>query len=198
MHLVIGAHQKSAVSHIFLDMDGVLCDMHKAIFALHNRIDLLEDLTHITPQAALGISWLEVWQPVVDAGWEFWDEIEPYPWAMDLWAWANDRAPVSICSRPLSLGNPEGLETGHCLRGKTRWLRRYFGNDFESVVFTAEKHLVSQPGVILIDDDERYEAEFNRRGGQQIVFPQPYNRFRHAAHIPMESVQDQFDLLRSS
>lgn len=198
MHIVSGKPLSTEVDHIYLDMDGVLCDLHKALFVLHGRPDLINDLHDHDIEAVLGLPSDEIWFPVMAAGWEFWEELEPFPWTFELWAWAHEIGQVAICSRPLLLDQLDARDTGYCVRGKMAWLRRHFGRKFREVVFTPNKHAISQRGVILVDDDERYEADFNRRGGRQLIFPRPYNRFRNACQDPMDCVRHQFDLLRNT
>ncbi len=196
MHVTNGTPPGSSNRHIYLDMDGVLCDLPKALLALHDRMDLLEHLDSHDMEAKLGMTVDEVWLPVLDAGWEWWDDIETFPWTFDLWAWAHEvGAEVHILTRPLMLDHLDARGVGHSVRGKMSWIQRHFGRRFREVTFTAQKHVVSQPGVVLVDDDERYEAAFNRRGGTQIIFPRLHNRFRVARECPMDSVRAQYQLL---
>jgi len=135
-------------------------------------------------------------RPVIDAGWEWWDDIETFPWTFDLWAWAHEvGAEVHILTRPLMLDHLDARDVGHTVRGKMSWIRRHFGRKFRKVTFTAQKYIVSQPGVVLVDDDERYEDAFHRGGGRQIVFPRAYNRFCADQMHPMDSVRTQYHLL---
>lgn len=198
MHITSGSLPSPTNRHIYLDMDGVLCDLPKALLALHDRMDLLDKLDSHDIEPMLGMTTMETWLPVVDAGWAWWDGIEPFPWTFELWAWAHKVAgEVFVLTRPLMLDQLDARDVGYTVRGKMSWIRRHFGRKFRKIVFTAEKYVVSQPGVVLVDDDERYEASFLRRGGDQIVFPRSYNRFRMAQHAPMDSVRAQYQLLRS-
>lgn len=198
MTILSGGPPSTPSEHIYLDMDGVLCDFLKALLALHDRMDLLDAPTY-NVETNLGLTSEETWDPVIAAGWEFWDAIEPYPWTFELWAWAREVGDeVAILTHPLILDRPDGRDVGPTVRGKMSWLRRHFGRKFREVIFTPKKHAVSQPGVILVDDNEQYESAFNRRGGRQIVFPQPYNRFHGDRYEPMDSVRTQYQLLRNS
>jgi hypothetical protein len=178
-------------------MDGVMCNVHKAVLAMHGRMDLYDQFRTHDMEDVLDMSFTEIWGPVVKAGYEFWCELEPYPWTFDLWAWAHEvGSEVGILSRPLMFEFLDAHEVGYCLQGKMAWLRKCFGRDFYDFIFTTGKSAVSQPGVILVDDDEGYEEDFNARGGRQIVFPQSYNRFSAQRADPMDCVRAQFQQIK--
>jgi len=179
-------------------MDGVLCDLYKAILSFHDRMDLFNQPAPYALEAALGMTIAEVWLPIIAAGWEWWADIEPFPWTFELWAWAHEVASeVYILTSPLLLDHLDGRDVGYAVHGKMVWIRRHFGRKFRKVIFTSAKHTVSQPGTVLIDDDEGHEAAFNRSGGRQIVFPCHHNRLRDVAQHPMENVRAQYQLLEN-
>ena len=191
-----GIPHNLGIKCFYLDMDGVLCNCTKALLAVHDRMDLLDNTPTNNLTTTLGLSIEDAWGPVVAAGWEFWEDIEPYPWMTELWTWAQDRGTVHILTSPTIHPVFEGKDTGYCVRGKIAWVQKHFGLQFNDITFTQHKHVVSAPGVILIDDTDDYEASFNQHGGRQIVFPQSYNRCWADKFDPMRSVEAQYRQLK--
>ncbi len=176
-------------------MDGVLCNLYESFFKIHGQPNLstlmpLDKLHELFNSKGVGY-----WDPIMAEGWQFWADLEPFPWVPELWQWANDQVPVTICSRPLAGRDFPDDCTGDCVRGKQAWLRGQFGDAFEEIVYTRRKHLVSQPGVVLIDDDDTYVDAFKKNGGRVITFPQPYNSAREHAADPLAYVKQQFESL---
>lgn len=170
-------HQQSCVNRIYLDMDGVLCDLIEGILALHNRLDMHGKIWNYQVGECIGLSATQMWKPVVAMGHKFWAKLKPYPWMYELVDWAKSECDeVFICSRPYDRSD-EGVACGSCLYGKTEWLKKHFGKPFDDIVFTRHKYLVSKPGVVLIDDDDGHVEPFNAAGGRQVVFPQLYNGY---------------------
>ena len=182
---------------IYVDMDGVLCDLVKAILTEHGRMDLYNRMPHRKVTESIDWDRHETWLPTLVDGPTFWATLDRYPWTDEIMQFARDAgADVHVLTRPLNLSLHDATDIGYCVHGKMAWLRRQFGADFKDVVFTAEKHLLSQPGVLLIDDDEQYIERFEAAGGRQIIFPQSYNKFRERLGDRMAAVREQYDHLR--
>ena len=140
----------------------------------------------------LGITRDDVWVPVIDSGPNFWANLDPYPWAQDLLEFVSKVArDVTILTKPLVLegGMYNFRETGACVQGKLEFLHKHFGGA-HGVVFTDKKSVASKPGVLLVDDDESYEAAFTAAGGHQFIWPQPYNRYKPYIGKEMETFVD--------
>jgi len=180
---------------IYLDMDGVIADFVHAFMHIHKRMDLAHNLTTRCLEEVLGITQEECWAPIVDEKHYFWDEIPIFPWAIELYQFCRQIGPVTFLSRPICLPELNGRDTAYCVRGKLTWLRRNFGQEIDEhdVIFTGRKESVAKPGVLLVDDDERYELKFRERGARQIVFPACYNRFRARWDEPMDCVHEQYE-----
>ncbi len=153
------------IGTILLDMDGVCCDfMSAANAALYldmvwSRYDAYHDY---------GVSDGEFWRLIDDGGSTFWSEMAEYPWFWDLYCRCCEcAANVVFCTTP-SL-DPRSLQ------GKLEWLQTRLGATFDRYVFTKYKHLLAQPGVVLIDDNEGNVETFRKAGGGAILFPQPWN-----------------------
>lgn len=105
----------------------------------------------------------------------FWDNLRPLPWCDSLLtmaaAFTDDWYIVSSPSRCPSSWS-----------GKVRWLKDYFGEEFNRIVLTRHKHLLAGPGVVLIDDQDSNVLEFTvdkdglPTGGEGVLFPKYHNR----------------------
>ncbi|MCC7423578.1 MAG: hypothetical protein IT428_25185 [Planctomycetaceae bacterium] len=156
-------------SHIFLDMDGVLVDFISAAVRLHGHGHRLAEWpTGIwEDHSVLGLTPADFWGPIETHGAKFWAELEPYPWALELYEQLREIAPVTIASSP--------NQDPHCLEGKVQWLQKRFGRRFRDFLIGPPKHLMARPGTVLVDDSPRMIREFNAAGGRGILFPQPWN-----------------------
>ena len=71
---------------IFVDMDGVLCDFITAAFSAHGQRFNPKDYPRgeFACEKILGITTNEFWRRVDFGGEAFWENLEPYLWALDL------------------------------------------------------------------------------------------------------------------
>ena len=173
-------------------MDGVLCNLSKALLAAHNRLDLSDKPVMYDLCAVLNLEIHDVWAPVVDMGWEFWEGLEPFPWVFELIDWVRGLGDMFIISSPLSLPKFKGRDLAYCVRGKQQWLRNILGISYDSVIFTKHKWVVSKPGAILIDDLPDYEEDFVACGGVQLIFPDYHNCFSRFLYDPVACVKQQY------
>lgn len=61
--------------------------------------------------------------------------------------------------------------------GKAQFAHKYFAVDPDHIIFCVEKHRLSLPGTLLIDDrDENVDDFYNKGYGMSILWPQPWNR----------------------
>jgi len=179
--------------HVFVDMDGVLCDMIGAVLKLHDRSDMYKSVEYHF-ERTLDMSVANAWAPVIASGPKFWENLEMFPWALELIDFANKISrEVTILTRPLILEHSDGRETGYCVQGKLAWLRKNL-NWNRDVIFTAKKNAVSKPGALLIDDDELYEEQFRAAGGHQIIWPSFHNKFKDKQFSPMNEAYRQYAL----
>lgn len=66
----------------------------------------------------------------------------------------------------------------HCTSsyvGKTLWLKREFGKEFNNFAITPHKELFAKKGVYLIDDREYNVNKFVKAGGKSYLFPAYHN-----------------------
>lgn len=154
---------------LFLDMDGVIVDFLAGLEALLNKprnadaeadgaynLELLFDCDFATIDRAIQTT----------PG--FWYNLPPLPglqgWR-DLFPLFNS---VHILSHPWSY--PE------CYAEKVRWCMKHLGLRPEQVILTAEKHLLSAPGRLLVDDAVANCHAWASCGGPVVCYPTRQNR----------------------
>lgn len=157
--------QKASSIHFLLDMDGVLANFCKAAHAAHDRDYKPESITEFNMAKIWGISPKEFWEPL--NGQAFWEGLEPYPWANELYTGLKSIAPVTICTAPS--GDP------HCVPGKLAWLDKHLNVGIPDVIFANKKHLLAKPGNVLIDDSPAKVRAYIAEGGTALIFPQHWN-----------------------
>lgn len=155
---------------IFCDMDGVLFDWDGSAERLLGK-------------SVRDVSKNQVWKRIDQEGFKFWADLKPYPWAQDLVNLLKRLDNFCVLSSPSH--DPRSVS------GKLRSLQKFFGSrNFRDFVFTPQKHLLSRPGNVLIDDREKHIDAFNnvRDPGIGILFPREWNRNRKYAADPMAYV----------
>lgn len=161
------------ITSIFLDLDETLCQCVRSLLTLHGEdIDAIDwprgwyDLPSL-----LAMTDRQLWAPVERRGEAFWAALEKTPWA-DRLLHSVQRAklPWCICSRVFSSDS---------LRGKQRWLRRYYGDDVAQRLVPVYpgvcKGLFAAPGKLLIDDCEENCDAWREAGGVAWTVPQQWN-----------------------
>lgn len=160
---------------IYLDMDGVLCDLVTPVMKLHGRDDLLRrgawPKGEYSMEKLLNITTPELWAPVIAQGAAFWSDLDPYPWAYTLYSYA-----IGCCPDVAVLTKPTECPFSHS--GKFAWIRRMSKPEPLSYVLTPEKWRCAGPGCLLIDDCEENIREWRNKGGIGILFPQRWNNGR--------------------
>jgi 5'(3')-deoxyribonucleotidase len=177
------------VKQICLDMDGVIANWTDEVFRLFdkNPNECVWGSSDICNP--LGITVSQLWSRIDEQGDEFWQRIEPYPWASQLWIECSRVAPTIILTSPSYHASS--------LAGKLRWLNEHFGSPFRDYLMGPQKHFCARPGSILIDDFESNCSKFEENGGLSILFPQVYNANSCHANDPVPFVLNELARLRS-
>ena len=165
-----------ALTAIYLDLDGVLVDLCGGI-AKVTGVDrskfygplnshwrgAADVLTHET-----GEEWDEdrVLGIFEEHGHDFWENLEKYPWADELYDMCRRFAPTVIMTSPAHIPS--------CASGKMAWIRDNL-EDVERFAITPCKHHMSHPGALLIDDSTEGCEKFREYGGDAFLFPQPWS-----------------------
>jgi 5'(3')-deoxyribonucleotidase len=129
------------------------------------------------------------WQKIRLYGPEFWELLDPLPWAIELYSYLEStRLPWHIVTTP---GPFEESETG-----KRRWIKQFFGPEFDRYHMTPHKHLFSRPGAVLIDDSWSNIKKFitaHRFSGKGILFPSQGNVLVGSHKTPLDLVKIELD-----
>lgn len=175
-----GVEDLVEISCIYLDLDGVVVDLYRAICIAHGGTGdepyTASTMLHchviwkeILPELT-GEEWSEekLRQFFEQAGMDFWMSLTKYPWADELWDLCNSVAPTVVMSNPWVVPSAAG--------GKMMWLRDNLSG-LQRFALTDVKHHFSHPGALLIDDRIDSCEEFCRQKnpGQAYCFPQPWS-----------------------
>lgn len=174
------------ISHILLDMDGVIADFVTQALRWHDRLDLTpEDIKEFYMEKFLGLNAEEFWSRL--RGEEFWVTMPAYHWTSMLYSLCSKYAPVTISTSP--------TRDPYCPSGKIKWLQKHVAPGFRNYMIGHQKHLMAHPDVVLIDDSDKNVNVFRECGGKAILFPQPWNMNRDT-HFKIAYVEDQLNALR--
>jgi 5'(3')-deoxyribonucleotidase len=163
-------------------MDEVLVDFVGGALRIHGwtrqRLEQVRPPGSWSIVEPMGMTPAQFWRPINAAGESFWLGLQLLPWASRVVDWVRSVTPDwYIVSSPSS--------TTSSYAGKLRWLRRYFGRDFQQFVLTSHKHLLAQPTTLLIDDREETVQQFITAGGEGLLFPSRHNRLWSLADDPV-------------
>ena len=188
---------------IYLDMDEVLVDFVGGVCALHN---ITKD--HLQAHWPIG-TWGMVDPTVLALGlqdvippenrerwfWDvigshryFWENLKTLPWTEDVLKLVCKYDPdFHIVS------SPSQCVTSYT--GKVWWLKDKIGSAFNQFFLSPHKHLLAQPGTVLIDDREANVEKFVKCGGAGIVFPTHYNLLFSDRANPVKFVSERLEAL---
>lgn len=175
---------------LLVDMDEVLCDfvggacqlfgttkeeLHKiqvpGIWDIVAPLSLCRGCLH--PKM---ITTHRFWGSITEQGEDFWVNLEPLPWANTLVTFIGDL----IYSGLLAHENwhvitaPSKCPTSYS--GKVKWLKNFFGKEFDRFCITPHKEIFAKSSAILIDDREENIVKFEKSGGIGVLFPSRGNR----------------------
>lgn len=181
---------------VYLDMDDTLAAMSVSLLALHGYPKALHEMRTNCFELEFNMATRAIWEPVLQLGATFWADLPCLPWAHELVAFAQQIAPTYILTRPLDIKDPSGRDVGQCVQGKLAWLYNHFPQLASRTIFTEYKSLLAQHGTLLIDDDaNKFESDFETARGDFIVVPQYHNRFWTMQDDCMATIKAQYALL---
>lgn len=151
---------------IYLDLDGPMVNFEQGIKDLLNKNVKVKPGQEI--HQALGISRDEMWREIKKVGAKWWANLDPQPWAEELYD--------ELCKidEVMILTAPSRLPEAHA--GKAEWMHRFFGKRFREYIMTKHKWKLARPGDVLIDDWDGNIEAFTEAGGIGITFPCPWNK----------------------
>ena len=163
---------------IYLDMDEVLVDFVGGACAAHGwtreQFEKVRTPGVWSMPEFMGLSLDEFWEPIHAAGENFWFDLNPTPWCKEVIELAEEYSKEWHI-----VTAPSRCETSYT--GKVRWLKSYFGPQFNNFVITPHKHILAQEHTWLIDDREKNVESFCEDGGNALCFPNLGNNL-HAYH----------------
>jgi 5'(3')-deoxyribonucleotidase len=167
---------KKLLMIIHLDMDGVVSDAHHAFCHAIGRPELLDNWPagEFQVYRAAGISEIEMWKMVDDAGFDLWANMRVLPWAHRLY---ND-----LCGLGKVMFTTLPSYDPMCAAGKMKWLQDFTGHrDFRDFSITPRKELLAGPDRLLIDDYPSNCDKFHAEGGRAILFPARWSGYTEDA-----------------
>lgn len=152
--------------HVFLDMDGVQCDLagalQEAIGVSHYEAkekteDEIERLANSSPEAV----------------YDFFANLKQLPGGKKITDWLNsNNISYTILSAPL-----RGPYAEYSVKGKLDWLQKHTPNAVKGAIFKHDKHEHAMDGSrpnILIDDYHKKIKAWNNAGGIAIQHEDEY------------------------
>lgn len=161
------------VKQIFLDLDGVIANWDKSALRLlglerdletQRRIMEAEDLTSFHP---------EVYDMIRDVGLDFWENIEPFPWAERLYKDLSNIAQVSFLTSGGNYAKRGAKFVADACNGKLHWLEKHF--PYGTAIFTNAKYQCARPEALLVDDNRDNINRFIENGGVGFLWPLHYH-----------------------
>lgn len=194
------------IDSVFLDMDGVLVDFVSSALFVHqqqvnpdSQVDKpvfdAELCLHEWPAGEWDI--VNVLGSDADEFWEmihtwregaFWSSLSPYPWAKQLVDAAKKLGAVRLLTSP--------ADHATSYSGKKATADCHFGD--VPLHMCGEKYLVSAPGRLLIDDNDKNVEQWREAGGPAILFPQIWNKNHEWKDSPMVYVGMEMEKLRAA
>lgn len=123
----------------------------------------------------------------------FWQKLrgDEYFWSqMKQRSWCDDTVELvkSLTSDWLIVSSPSRCHSSYS--GKVKWLYRKFGETFTQFHLGTRKHIMAQPGVVLIDDCDANIQKFEAEGGIGVLWPAHHNRLHAHKDNPFAYVKE--------
>jgi 5'(3')-deoxyribonucleotidase len=175
------------IEQVFVDMDGVLNKF--STYALqyvgaidrpmkyHNypanccTWDIVQSANYLRPEGTPKYTNSSFWDALDRT---FWATIPIESYALEMLDFLQRKVGakyVCIASTPTL--------SAECLAGKMDWIYRFLPRWIHrQYMFGRDKHLLAHADTLLIDDNQDNCDKFNRWGGDKILVPRPWNRYR--------------------
>lgn len=156
---------------IFLDLDGVIINLNKAVCDWYEIPCEPEKVTEWDSWYKLtGVSNYDFWKNIKCAA--FWETLQFYPDSISFIKELQKLGKVILCTSP-AIG---------CAGYRQNWIQYNLPDFFNkgNYIITSNKWLLAKKGTVLIDDSDSNCDKFYELGnGHAIIYPQPWNRGRH-------------------
>ena len=161
-----------------LDLDGVLVNLHEAVFKLHNLPNPYlreENLGVYNLEKVTGIPAHQLYAPM---GEDFWANLQPtieFHNIMLMVECVFGAENICLLTSP--------VDTHGCLEGKRRWINWHLPAYKRRFLIGSPKEFCSGPDSILIDDSDTNVRAFRKKGGKTILYPQPWNAWYRLSNL---------------
>lgn len=154
-----------------LDMDGVLADFNAGIHLAHGKPipQIGSGPQKWDLEKTWGITLQEFWAPSNNI--EFWAGLPMTPEA-DL---IVDTLEAKVGAKNVALLTNPSLFDG-CIGAKRQWVKEYYPELAEQMIFTSAKSFLATPDTVLVDDSDKNIANFAAAGGKTLLVPRLWNR----------------------
>lgn len=165
---------------IFIDMDGVLCDLvlqierYLGVPPIYNSHNYG---TYFLQKACPDITFDQIKECFeLQSFWLYMDKLE---WADTVINWVEnvchqDDAYILTCP-----WNVKGCE---CTKGKVKWIADHYPQFADRIIFSNKKEMFANAQSILIDDNKTYCENFANAGGKTIFIPTPWGDTEYGMH----------------
>ena len=167
---------------VFLDMDGVLVNFCKAAFEVHGRV--------WTPDQPLKYDFWHEWGLCND---DFWKKCSSVAFWTDLEKTAHSRRLYMVCEK---YADQVFFSSAPCVSeasamGKLLWLSIFLMRTVQPSEYFlgAAKRMLAGPGRLLVDDRPEHVNEWEKLGGDAILWPAPTNRSHYTRENALEAVE---------
>jgi len=183
---------------IDLDVDGVLADFPRAACKLHGRPYLYEEPLRADAvgvwdmEKCWGISEDEFWEPINEAGEEFWRTLDFTPDAHEI---------IEIVER--IVGRENVIPVTSCIHhpsaaaGRVAWIHERLPQYRGEFFLGAAKHKIAAPDVVLVDDADKNIKRFRDAGGQVVLYPRPWNSAHVQRNNALNVLEDRLTRMKS-
>jgi len=178
------------IDKVYLDMDGVLVNFRKGIHKAFNKPYVYSTLSK---KWKFWEDWPEITFKMVNAVCDtlFWRHLEWMHDGHDIFEAVFGKFKTNqiyLLTTPMP-----NLESAS---GKMMWVNDNLPTYLKRTIITqAPKHLLAEPGTLLIDDKNQNIDGFIKAGGQGILVPRSWNRDYGMAHRTVEVVKDNLEIL---
>ncbi len=160
------------ITHLFLDMDGILTDFAAAACRVHGILNPYPLAKHPHSYATwdhVGISAADFWKPLCSVG--FWETLPRLKCADEyISSVKNSGRPWSILTKPYA------ADWENCVIGKRRWLMRNYSSLIaDRMIAYGDKHDLAGRGRLLIDDCDDNCTAWGEAGGCTVSPDRPWN-----------------------
>ena len=173
-----------------LDLDGVLVDLHRGIYELHNIPNPYlrpENLGVYSLEKTTSIPASKLFGPM---GEDFWANLRPTDECVNILRMLEDKfggQNIYLLTAP--------IDTHGCLEGKRRWIERNLPYYKRRFLIGPPKEACAGPDSVLIDDSDNNVKAFHKKGGKTILLPRPWNAWHMMSNMPLVHLQMMLEYL---